>query len=88
MNPSAWVEAKFGGAGCADCVTDGGLVKYIVDHKAERKLRLDRRGDSVHCPCRAQAPPGMAFSLGLDSCEAISEDGVAFSVEQRAKLRT
>jgi hypothetical protein len=35
---SAWVEARFGSTGWADCVTDERLFKYIVDSKPGKRL--------------------------------------------------
>ena len=35
---SAWVEAKFGTTGWADCIPDDRLLKHIVDRKPSRSL--------------------------------------------------
>jgi hypothetical protein len=35
---SAWVDAKFGTTGRADCIRDDRLLAYIIDHKPRAKL--------------------------------------------------
>ena len=38
---SAWVEAKFGTTGWADCIRDDWLFKYIVDSKFGKRLSAE-----------------------------------------------
>jgi len=41
---SAWVEAKFGTTGWADCIRDDRLFKYIVDSKFGKGAGSGRGG--------------------------------------------
>jgi hypothetical protein len=38
---SAWVDAKLGATGWADCITDDSLFKYIVDSKFGKRLSAE-----------------------------------------------
>jgi hypothetical protein len=38
---SAWLDAKFGATGWADCIRDDRLLKYIVDSRFDKRLAAE-----------------------------------------------
>jgi hypothetical protein len=45
---SAWVEAKFGATGWADCIRDDRFFKYIVDSKFGKRLSAEEVDAVAH----------------------------------------
>jgi hypothetical protein len=73
---SAWVDAKFGSTGWADCIRDDRLLKYVVDSKSGKKLSAEEVGviaqafsslarmDSDFCAKAEQVPDGKRADVG------------------------